>query len=124
MRCPSCGLDAPAGDSCSACGARLFAWLGDPFGGMELPAPRTAVARHPAAARPRPSNAKLLVAALVIVFVASLSALWATLLVITFLLVLVRWPGLGWLRWNLLLGAFVLMAILSQPAAVRILRVT
>lgn len=116
MRCPRCGTDGAAGGYCSACGRRLFAWLGDRFGAMELVGPGRAASPVSARSRSVTSTGKVIFGLCIIAVVFVASPVWAAVLLIGFLVVLWRWPGVGWLPWSLFLTGVLLLAVLSQPA--------
>jgi hypothetical protein len=114
MRCPSCGSEGAAGSYCSKCGGRLFAWVGDPLGANDAVGPARAAALVPTRGRPATSEGKLIFGLCVIALVFVASPIWSAVLLVGVLVVLWRWPGVGWLPWSLFLVGVLLVAVLWQ----------
>ena len=116
MRCLRCGTEGASALYCTRCGHRLFAWLGDPLGAMELTGLSSA-----AAATPRTSSAttaaKVILGVCAVLLASYISSAWAAILLIAFLVVFWRWPRIGWRPWSIFLGGVLLLAALSHLAA-------
>src|SRR5262245_1248594 len=98
MQCPRCQTEGSAGEFCPGCGQRLFAWLGDPFGSLEL-SPTAAATRTQPLPRAHPSVQKLIMGIAVVFAAWFASPVVAGVALVTMLVVLWRWPRLGWLPW-------------------------
>ena len=95
VRCPTCGANNVLGMlNCAWCGARLFAWLGDPFGNLDLGgAEAGAVLREQR--RAGPPVGKLVLGGLLAWALGYLWGLWSLLLVSLLGLVLWKSPRIG-----------------------------
>jgi tetratricopeptide (TPR) repeat protein len=78
-----------------------------------------ATAAHTRGARAEASTAKVIVGMLAITLTFVVSPMWAAALLTAFVVVLWRWPGVGWLSWSILLGAGFVLAVLTQPGVTR-----
>jgi hypothetical protein len=65
-------------------------------------------------ARPATSTDKVLVGLCAVVLASVVSPVWAAILLVGFLVVLWRRPGIGWMPWSLFLGGVLLLAALFQ----------
>ncbi len=116
MRCPQCQTEALSGSLyCDACGHRLFAWLGDPFGALEQ-AGEVVGTVGPivglAARRPGFPWGKAAVGLLVLLLSLARSPLPTVLVAVGLIVALRRWPRMGCALFALLLfGALVLLTL-------------
>lgn len=110
MRCPSCQTENPAQAlDCRACGHRLYAWLGDPFGARERPV-RVIVARRGASPASGHVWLKAVVALVCFVLVAPRTNSVALIALGSVAVVLWRWPRLGCLPFAVVLAVALLAA--------------
>ena len=112
MRCPQCQQENRGHRLyCRACNHRLFAWLGDPFGNVELSG-HLAPAGFP--------WGKAVAAAPFVLWLFSVSPGWAGLLAVMVGVALGRWRRLGWRPFGVLLGvallAIWLLALPTSPS--------
>jgi hypothetical protein len=112
MLCPECGTDEQQpGGFCTRCNHRLFAWLGDPFGGLERDLSTPIVQRQSVQARQAISGSKLIAGIVAVAVVSSVSSGWAVILLVTEILMIWRRPGVRWLTWTVLLVGVFLFAL-------------
>ena len=108
MRCPACGADEQEpGSFCGRCRHRLFAWLGDAFGSLELQSTIAAVRTRSAQGI---SVSKLMVWIGALCVLILLSPGWAAFRVVMGIVVIQRWSDVGWKTWGGLLGGTLLLA--------------
>ncbi|MBI4497026.1 MAG: hypothetical protein HY689_03885 [Chloroflexi bacterium] len=113
MRCPQCqAKNRRESLDCGACGGRLFAWLGDPFGNLELPA---ALVRRPGA--PAGSAAgfpwgKSLIAGTLLLLLFQVAPGRTLVAAVAIAALLWRWPRMGGCAFTLVL-VWMLITVLG-----------